>query len=180
MTALKLDKYNKARIRQEARRRADAERQTLFDGARATLNEIAERLARAKWDTPEKQADMLVLEKYGLANIITGVNIRVQDPETKRYEHSFGALFVLDIMCPGGSKSQGEVYNYMSADGISIGDPDHAALWQIVEWRRNQERIGYEERDALDAYMRTTTSVAKVIEAYPWVGDLFAYAREAA
>lgn len=174
MAALKLDKLAKQHIRIAHRERQAAELKAQSDKGIATLIAAAKARIHAEW--ADKQDDMTILAKYGRAKPIKGANIRVHNPETGRWDITFGVQFDAGLMMP--ADAYGE-YTYWSGH-FSAEDSCYQDLLHLHWLRCNYERQQAEERDALEVEFRKTGSVAKLAQAVPWILEIPYFAQRLA
>ncbi len=171
---IKLDGRLRRELESINRKRGEAMMQAEYDGHVATVVAAVDKRLRAEWEDAAKQADMAVLHKYHYAAPVKGANVRVYDPETKRYDQTFGIQHRWrDILISGQSylgpmekeEDRGLYYDcYVRQD-----DADYPGVYAIVEWRKNRKAEIAAEAETFHAAIRETASYPRIVERFPWL-----------
>lgn len=157
-------------LEQIFRDRLDAITQAEFEAHKATLRAAIIRRVEADWGAPEKQADMLVMQKYRHAAPVRWGNMNVYDPQTKRWDQRFGIDVQSDILMPNrdipyaGQEPRSTYECHVGKDDI-----DYAGIFAIATWRRDRQAQVEAEKKAFHAAIRATASYAKIVEQFPWL-----------
>lgn len=172
----KLDRVSRRWLEGQFRERQRADLQARHDASLANLR--AATLRRLEAAYRPMQSDMPVLAKYKLCAPIKGCNFRVWNPATKLYDERLGVEVETDLLAPGEDKwhdGTTVVEAYVRPD-----DPDYAAFWAVVEFRRSYQDQQKAEFEAFAKAVRATSSWAVLERQFLWIAEMRAPVREAA
>lgn len=167
MRLAKLDRFTKGLLRQEWRAHIRRQAEERANEISNILREATVRLIEEEWGDPAKQEDMKVLQRYGHARPIGYATLRTcaLGGDHHRYTETFGLKFEppLALMMPDAYGSDVAQWSgYLTAD-----DPAFTAGQRALELRATWQREETDRIEELEAALRNTTSLRKVLEAFP-------------
>lgn len=196
----KIDKWTRSRLESAFRDRQNAALKAKGDELAAKLREVAIRRLKATYD--EAQPDIPVLEKYGHATKVKGVNLVAYNPKsrepravTDNYEVPYPHNRTLGVPLEGfldgykvPSSGWGGAYPTIHVGGYAAGvgtksgpypahqdhnSPDWQLLCDVLHLRDTYKAEQDQQMAEFKASIRSTSSWRKLVEMHPWLAEEF-------